>query len=380
MSPRRRTLLALGAGAGLLLALGIGASLLVAVRQPLGGGDYVAIWGLKARALFRTGELASVLAVDPEGSFAHPEYPPLWPLVLAGVSRLLGRYDELWLALLRPALVAGCAWAAARATRAPAPFPLLSAATVALLPAFHRGLYGGYAETLLVLLLLLALGFAQRPDRPSDLAGLGLCLGLAALTKNEGALAALSAGVALLAGRRRAAAAAAFLGLLAGVLPWTLFRAAHGAARPLADFSLGSFDPGRIATALGALAGEVGATGLLWVVGAVLLLALAPATRRARRGLLAAAGLHAALLACAFGFARVPPGWLVRWSWDRLALPLVALLAIVLVEAVSEATVRPEPDGGAGDRRGVEPERRLGQELGGLPVDRLLPEDRERAT
>lgn len=377
MTARRRET-ALGIGLALLLALGLGASLAVALRQPLGGGDYVAIWGLKARALFRTGDLASVLAVDPTGSFAHPEYPPLWPLLLAGVSRLLGRYDELWLALLRPLLVAASAWAAARATRAPAPFPLLTAALVALLPAFHRGLYGGYAEPLLVLLLLLALGASERSDRPRGLALLGVCLALAALTKNEGAVAAFSASAVLFAARRRAASTAAFVGLAAGVVPWTLFRAARGAFLPLADFSLATFDTGKVASAAAALAREVGASGLLWLLGAGLLLVVAPRTRRARRGLLSAALLHSALLLLAFSFARVDPAWLVRWSWDRLALPLVALLAVVLSEAVAEAAAGVEPRLAARDGGGVEPRGGLGEELGRPPVGGLLPEDRER--
>lgn len=377
MRADRRATSALALGFGLLLALGLGSSLLVALRQPLGGGDYVAIWGLKARALFRTGELASVLAVDPEGTFAHPEYPPLWPLLLASVSRLLGRYDELWLALLRPLLLAAAAWAAARATRAPAPFPLLTAALVALLPAFHRGLYGGYAETPLVLFLLLALGAAGRGDHPWDLALLGSWLALAALTKNEGALAALAAGAVLLAGRRRAAAAVAFLALAAGVVPWALFRGAEAASRPLADFSLDSFDAGKAASAASALAREVGFTGLLWLLGAGLLLALAPGTRRARRGLLAAALLHAALLLGAFAFARVDPAWLVRWSWDRLALPLLALLAVVLAEALAEATAAADPHLAARDGSGVEALGSLGEELGRRPVGQPLPEDRE---
>ena len=89
---RRRAFAAL---ALLLLAAGFASASFLAIRQPLSLGDYLAVWGLKARAIHFSGELSSVFRVDPAGEFSHPEYPPLWPLLLAGAARLLGRYDEL---------------------------------------------------------------------------------------------------------------------------------------------------------------------------------------------------------------------------------------------------------------------------------------------
>ena len=81
---RRRLVVSLAA---LLLAAGFASATLLAVRQPLSLGDYLAVWGLKARALHATGDLASAFRVDPTGEFSHPEYPLLWPALLAGTAR-----------------------------------------------------------------------------------------------------------------------------------------------------------------------------------------------------------------------------------------------------------------------------------------------------
>jgi hypothetical protein len=122
-------LLVMAAGWGVFLA-GI-----VALRQPLGSGDYVAIWGLKARALSRSGDLTALFRVDPAGAFSHPEYPPLWPALLALTSRVLaGRYDDLAAGLLWPLLALAAALLAARATEGPSWAKAAAAAALALLP------------------------------------------------------------------------------------------------------------------------------------------------------------------------------------------------------------------------------------------------------
>lgn len=360
---------------GLLLIVGLGSAFLVAARQPLGGGDYVAIWGLKARALHRSGTLASLSHVDPAGTFSHQEYPPAWPLLLSATARLAGGYDEWLLGFLRPALLVLSALLAARATRAPPPFPLLSAAVLSLLPFYRTGLYGGYAEPLLVFALLAALAAADRLDRPSGLALLALSLALATLTKNEGALAGLVAAVVLLAGRRFVASAVAGVAVLLAAGGWSVVRLAHGGPGALSDFSLSAFDLGKPVAALGALAREMGPAGLLWAAGGASLLWLAPRTRASRRGVLATALFHATLLLGAFAFARVDVAWLVRWSWDRLALPLVAVFVVLLSEALHEIL-----DAGGADlapRDPFRPEFRRGasEDLAGKPVDGGLPQD-----
>ena len=331
---RRRLFVAVATG---LLALGFASATFLAVRQPLSLGDYLAVWGLKARAIHATGELSAVFRVDPAGEFSHPEYPPLWPLLLAGTARIVGRYDELLLALLRPVLLALAAALTFARTRAPTPWRLLGAAALTFLPYFQTAAYVGYAEALLLVLVLAALLLLEGPvATPFTTAVAGLLLALAALTKQEGLVVLIVATGLLVAARRwRDAAIAGGLGLSLGVLPWSLYRASHGVTG-LADFSPAAFDPTKPLQALSALADVAAPGALAWLLGAALLLALAPAARRSRRALAAGAAALAALLLASFAFARVDVAWLVTWTWDRLALLPVAALLPVLAEAAAE--------------------------------------------
>ena len=325
------------AAAALLLALGFASAAFLAVRQPLSLGDYLAVWGLKARAIHASGDLASVFHVDPAGEFSHPEYPPLWPLLLAGTAKLLGRYDELLLALLRPLLLALAAWLTIGRTRAALPWRLLAAASLTLLPYFQSAAYVGYAEALLLVLVLAALLLVESPaPTPFTAVAAGLLLALAALTKQEGAVALVVVALLLAAARRfRDAAVVSGLGLGLGVLPWAAYRAAHDVAG-LADFRLDAFDVAKPFRALATLDELALLQALPWLLGAALLLALAPAARRARRGLLAGATAWTVLIVASFAFARVDVAWLVAWTWDRLALLPVAAVLPALFEAAAE--------------------------------------------
>jgi hypothetical protein len=325
----------LGVLAGGLLALGILSTAVVSLREPLARGDYRAIWGLKARALFRSGSFDALFRVDPNGAFSHPEYPPLWPAVLASAAAPAGRYDDLLVAPLWPLLAVLASLFAFRATKASMPFALLAAAAVSLLPYWRR--YPGYAEALLVVLLLAALGEIERldVDRLAPLR-LALFVTLAAWTKSEGLLAAVVVSGALLVARRfRAGLLVGFSVAFLAALPWRLFVARHAPVPPPTDFSLAAFSAGNLWTALCALATEA-SSSFGWLGGALLLLALAPFTRARRAGVLASIGIYAVALAGSFAFTRLDPVWHVRWSWDRLAFIPVALLLPVLAEALEE--------------------------------------------
>ncbi len=325
------------AAAGLLLLLGFISASFIAVRQPLSLGDYLGIWGLKARAIHFSGELDAVFRVDPEGEFSHPAYPPLWPLLLSGAASLFGRYDELLLSLLRPILLAFAAALTFARTHGATPWRLVAAAALTLLPYFQSAAYAGYAETLLLVLVLGALLLLERaaPGRRASI-GAGALLALAALTKQEGIVAIVVVAVGLLFARRRGAALrVAVLGLGLGVLPWSLYRAAHS-VRALSVHGASAFDPEKPLHALSALATEAGWPGLYWSAGAIVLLALSPVMRRERGLLLAGVAAYSALLLATFAFARVDVAWYVTWSWDRLALLPVAALLPALAEAAAE--------------------------------------------
>lgn len=329
------------AAAAILLALaaawGVFLGGVVAVRQPLGPGDYVAIWGLKARSLERAGDVTSLFRVDPSGEFSHPEYPPLWPVLLALESRIVaGRYDDLAAGLPWPLLALAAALLAARATAGPPWAKAAAASFVALLPYWR--VYPGYAEALLAVFLLAAVGELSRLGRSRWASlRLALFLVLACWTKQEGALAAamFTAGLCL-AGRRREGVLVALSCLLFSLGPWAILLAVRGPGLSRADYALSAFSPGKIATAAEALLRLAVVPNAGWLLGSAVLLAFAPAVRRRRRGLLLGAAAFGGLVLAAFAFTRRDPHWLVFWTWDRVAFILVVLLVPILAECVAE--------------------------------------------
>lgn len=330
-----RVLLAAGA---LLLALGVYTAGVVAMREPFALNDYTAIWGLKARALHRTGSLAALFRVDPDGAFSHPEYPPLWPLLLTVATRARLPYDDLVATPLWPLLALAASLLAVRAARSTGvapPFALLAGAAVSLLPYWRT--YPGYAEGLLLVFVLAAAGEAARAGEDAGAtARLSVFLTLAAWTKPEGLVAALAAAAVLaLAKRRRAALLVGLSALLFAALPWALAVMRFAPNPPRTDFALSAFSPGKGLAALGTLAGEAAPAAGLALAG-VGLVALAPGTLRRRRGLVLWAAVYAIVLFGSFAFSRLDPAWHVRWSWDRLLVVPLAALIPALAEALAE--------------------------------------------
>jgi hypothetical protein len=326
------------AAAALLLAFGVCTAAVVAMREPFALNDYAAIWGLKARALYRTGSLASLFRVDPDGAFSHPEYPPLWPLVLTAATRARLPYDDLVATPLWPALVLAASLLAVRAARSRRvawPFALLAGAAVSLLPYWRR--YPGYAEGLLLVLVLAAAGEAARAGEDSGAAArLSIFLTLAAWTKPEGLVAALAAAVVLAAVRRgRAALVVGLSALLFAALPWVWLVGRLDPGLPRTDFALAAFSPAKVGTVLATLASEAAPAGGLVLAGAGLLF-LAPETLRRRRALLAWAAVYSCVLFGSFAFSRLDAAWHVRWSWDRILVVPLAVLIPALGEALEE--------------------------------------------
>jgi hypothetical protein len=334
-----------GAAALLLLVLGVFTAGVFAMREPFALNDYTAIWGLKARALHRSGSLGSLFRVDPGGAFSHPEYPPLWPLLLTVATRARLPYDDLVATPLWPLLALAASLLAVRAALkggvAP-PFALLAGAAVSLLPYWRT--YPGYAEGLLIVFVLAAAGEAGRAGiDPAATARLSIFLTLAAWTKPEGLVAALTAAAVLaLARRSRAALLVCLSALLFAALPWALV-VGRVAPKPLPTaFSLSAFTIDKAFAAFSALASEATpAAGL--AIAVVGLFALAPATLRRRGALLAWAALYSAVLLGSFAFSRFDSAWHVRWSWDRILVVPLAVLIPALAEALAEcATDRNE--------------------------------------
>ncbi|MEO8587653.1 MAG: hypothetical protein ABI584_15915 [Acidobacteriota bacterium] len=336
MSRTRSRLLV--AAAALLLVFGVWTAAVVSMREPFALNDYTAIWGLKARALYRSGSIAALFRVDPDGAFSHPEYPPLWPLLLTVATRARLPFDDLVATPLWPLLALATSLLAVRAARSwrvAWPFALLAGAAVSLLPYWRR--YPGYAEGLLLVLILAAAGEAERAGEDAGATlRLSVFLTLAAWTKPEGIVAALGAAAVLAGGRRaRAALVVALSALLLAALPWALVVRRLAPKAPPTDFAFSAFSPAKLVTALSALATEA-APAAGFVLAGIGLLALAPETLRRRRALLAWAAITSGALLGSFAFSRLDPAWHVRWSWDRILVVPLAVLIPVLAEALAE--------------------------------------------
>ena len=86
---------------GLLILLGVLVYALRALTEPMWANDFIAIWGLKGKTIFRAVGFPEWLR---SLEFAHPEYPLGLPLLYAGISFLTGRWDDHAMALLFPLL------------------------------------------------------------------------------------------------------------------------------------------------------------------------------------------------------------------------------------------------------------------------------------
>jgi hypothetical protein len=326
------------AAAALLLVFGVWTTAVVSMREPFALNDYTAIWGLKARALYRSGSVAALFRVDPDGAFSHPEYPPLWPLLLTAATRARLPFDDLVATPLWPLLALAAsllAVRAARSLRVAWPFALLAGATVSLLPYWRT--YPGYAEGLLLVFVLAAAGEAERAGEDAGAATrLSIFLTLAAWTKPEGLVAALvAAAVLAFAKRARAALLVCFSAVLLAAVPWALVVRRFDPGLPRTDFALAAFSPAKLGPALSALVSEAApAAGL--VLAGIGLFALAPEALRRRRAILMWAAVYSAALFGPFAFTRLDPAWHVRWSWDRLLVVPLAVLIPMLAEALAE--------------------------------------------
>ncbi len=336
-APRRGAALRLLAVAALL---GVGLYALRALTEPMWSNDFLAIWGLKAKAMFLARAFPSRLWPGEAYGFSHPEYPLGLPLVYAGLASLLERWDDHALALLFPALqVATLAilfgWLRRRTESGTV--AMAAAALLAWFEPLYSGFLTGLAEVPLSAACLLfgtaycdsldaeqgAPADAPRPWRRLAAASL-----LSGFLKNEGVFLACAGGIGALAARRFRTAAAALIPAAAAAAVSRL--ASRGA--PLRDFDftfLGSRVgelPARIGAALGAEAGEIG----LWggaVLACLALLALAGRRTPFADRLLALAAACLAVYLLLPAFAVRGPSWLVRTALPRTTAALAPLAA-----------------------------------------------------
>ncbi|MBI4914618.1 MAG: hypothetical protein HY825_02115 [Acidobacteria bacterium] len=323
-------------------AAAVAPAVLLAATAPVGGWDFRYIWGLKARAFALAGAHDPSWLAWPGHAFAHPDYPPLWPDLLAAAALAGGdatRAAALWHAVVVAALAAACWWAAGGA---PARLRALAAVAGGWTPVMLLPAYAGYAEPLLALAVVVALATLRDRDGPAPPSPWVLAASIAALSlvKNEGT--ALAVGIALAgawAARGRDGAVIA-----AGLLPavaWHVLRLANGI--PGEPFVL---SPAFLAGRLGELPAAFARTlrvdvVVLLVAWGLALVALGGREERGVRIALAVWGLAA--LATYIG-AAPDLAWRLEGSLDRvLVAPLPATIALALGSSLRpRADARPE--------------------------------------
>jgi 4-amino-4-deoxy-L-arabinose transferase-like glycosyltransferase len=353
---RKRDLLGLAPLAPLVALLGYA---LVAVgRRPLLEFDGWAIWGMKARALYQLGGTANPVFT----SDAYPplQHPLLFPSLEAIGFRAMGAFDP---ALFHVQLVlVAAAFSSALLDLLTPRVPLLLAGLVTLAIVSAAGTVQQFSNGLadaplafFVVLGLVALGRWLETDEAPVLACAALFLGAAALTKSEGALFALAAAVALLGTltawnrARLPRAGLAMLAVLAVLVPWRAFIAAHHLPNP--EYSLGNAaSPGylsdhadRVGPAASGLADRI-ASGRFGFLLALILLGLAAALASRRYRELAFAGAWLALsflgLVLVYWISNVPVHLTLVWSGDRTVTAIVlggaALAPLLAAPAWSE--------------------------------------------
>ncbi len=306
--------------------------------RPVTGWDFRYMWGLKAKVFALAGTNDPRWLAWLPNAMLHPDYPPLWPDVMAMGVRSGGSVEAVataWQVLLLIALGAGC-WDNLR--DAPPVIRTLGAAAGGFAPIILMPVYSGYADLAVAFLAAVALGSLarMRKSKAADAATLlslsgavaGLCL-----TKNEGMVLAFGVMLAVMwfgTKRDRIAVAATFL---VAVSSWQAFLFVHGvppeprslnphawlvAAREAARWMWGQgFVP----------------LGLLLVIWLLALIALA---RKETTPVVIALGVYACGVAAAYLSSLQGTVWHLATSLDRVAAtPLPAVLSLALARNTS---------------------------------------------
>jgi hypothetical protein len=237
---------------GAAITLGTLVLLCLALRtfaiRPLVEFDAWAIWASKARLLYQDPGIAA--AVLRTGRYGQAPYPLGLPTIQALGFGAMGRFDGAAVGVQFLGLAFGyvaALWSLLVGRARPAAIAL-AAACVVIAPEILFQLMTHYADVPLGLFVGLgvaaAAAWTMRPDADNWLLACAAAfLGMAGLTKSEGALFAAAAAVALVAtqagpawrGRIRPALVAA-AALAAIVLPWSIYCAAYGLST--ADYDL----------------------------------------------------------------------------------------------------------------------------------------------
>jgi hypothetical protein len=326
------------------------------------GWDGAAIWHFKGRMLYVDGRISLAALTDPVRGYSHPEYPLHLPLLLGGLARAIGTWDDRVLFAVTPLaygslllLVYGTARLVARRWVA-----LVVVGGVAPLPGLAVHLAAGVADLPLAMYAAGTLAGLVRWLTSGDrgaLALAGLTAGLGAWTKQEGWL---LLGASWLAawlwarryGQQRAALVPPLAVALVVAAPWQVVRLGAGISAD--PYGLRGWEPlWRLPTILGGVAGELGSLdhwGALWLAAVVCSVPWGRASAHSPRAAFPATLLWTAVAAYVAAYATTPHDlvWHLATSLPRLLLPLLAVAACVVA-------VRLETLAGPGGRPAKQP-------------------------
>lgn len=323
------------------LAFLIGDALVSVARRPLLEFDGWAIWGMKARALYQLGGTDNPVFT----SAAYPplQHPLLYPSLEAIGFRAMGAFDPALFHVQLVLLAAAFSFALLDLLAPRVPLLLGGLVTLAIVSAAGtiEQLSSALADVPLAFFVVLGVVALARwldTNETPVLACAALFLGAGALTKSEGTLFALAAAVALLGTlavwdrARLAQAGLAMASVLAVLVPWRVFIAAHHLPNP--EYSIGNAaDPGylsdhadRVGPAASGLADRI-ASGRFGFLLVLILLGLATALLSRRYREVAFAGAWLALsflgLVLVYWISNVPVDLTLIWSGDRTVTAIV---------------------------------------------------------
>lgn len=345
-----------------IVAVLAGFSIYATIAEPW-EWDFWAIWGLKAKLFLLNGGIDFGWLAAPWNSFAHPDYPPLLPLLFDATMLAGGTWDGRWLGLVYVVFAAGATLLARGFfARENCPPLVRAAATLAVTMAVLSTWIGMAEGPLLAYaagaLLYLRSGFAA--ENPREIACGSFLLGCAALTKNEGvALAVAVAAAALVAhaGRRRL-----LLHLwpaIALALPWQIVRRAYGLETDLFEGTATERAVGKlesIDTVFRAIAATPMERPWLWAAVVVIVIVFWKRVLERERFLLVVALTELAFFVGAYLVTPHGVEWHVSTSWSRLLdqagvpLTLLAIFSVVPSLAPVQETVAGDGASDAGPR------------------------------
>ncbi len=346
--------------AGAVAALAFLAFLVPAVAEPMWSTDFLAIWGMKGKAMSLAGSLPGRIFHDPALYWSHREYPLLVPLSLAAIAGLAGGWNDQALAILFPAvelstlvLLYGFL---RRCTGSPRAGAVAAALAALCFPLYHP-VNAGTAEIPFAFgAVLAACATLDALSGPSGtaygrlFAAALFCAG----AKQEGTLFAfLLAGALLLAFRMRGKALAlawrsAGVLVLVPAMHWVLLRALRG-SQSRRDFDFHLFAPARwpeLGERFGSVASRMalreGREALVALVAIALFLLV---TRRSPADLLLPVlAAQIGFYAVAFSVSSFDPMYAVDGAFRRIATTLFPVLSLVLASRLATAKDRPAGD------------------------------------